>query len=411
MKKILRLIVCTAACMAVGGMNVSCDRDNDLSWEEEREQELKDVAEVYVSKTVVPTYGSLADYTMELAGLCAQIEASVRENTNTDIANGGTLCAATQQLMEQACQKWYAARKYWELSEAFLFGAASDYNIDPHIDSWPLDASELEQLLNDPVRMGRMDADYAANFLGYGLLGFHAVEYMIFDLNADKTSEQGKPRTASFKRMEELVFLSAVAEDLRNQCIRLNAAWAGMDGVSAQKREILEEAEMDVFNYGSSMKNAGKGGSKYTNYLQVAQEILTGASDIADEVANQKIGRPNTGTSGEDLSYIESPYAKNSKQDFYDNIVSIKNAYEGFFEGSHQGKSISEYMKNQGDSRMAAADKAVRDAIEATLAAIEAAPAPFVNYAGSNNPLWAKATEECNKLKAALDEAESVISL
>ena len=409
MKSILKTVFIMASCLAMAGMIVSCEKNNDLTWEEEREKDLKDVAEVYVNKTVVPTYAALAENAMELAAICQEIEASVRKNESTDVAVSGTLCAETQQLMAQACEKWYAARKYWELSEAWLFGAADDYSIDPHIDSWPLDAVELEQLLNDPVRMDKMDASYAADFLGYGLLGFHAVEYMIFDLNADKNSLQGSPRSASYKRIEEAVYLAAVAEDLRNQCVRLHAAWAGIDGVSAEQREILDEAEMSVFDYGASMRNAGKGGSKYTNYLQVAQEILTGASDIADEVANQKIGRPNSGTSGEDLSYIESPYAKNSKQDFYDNIVSVKNAYEGYFEGQHVGKSISDYLRSKNDQQMNEADQAVREAIEAALAAIEAAPAPFVNYAGSNNELWAKATEACNQLVSALDEVATII--
>ncbi len=404
-----RTIFYTLFCLALAALAVSCKDPDNLTWEEEREKDLKEVAEVYVDKTVVPTYAALAENAMELADLCRQIEASVRENENTDVAANGTLCAETQQLMAQACEKWYAARKYWELSEAWLFGAADDYSIDPHIDSWPLDAVELEQLLNDPVRMDKMDASYAADFLGYGLLGFHAVEYMIFDLNADKTSLLGSPRSASYKRIEEAVYLAAVAEDLRNQCVRLHAAWAGMDGVSAGQREILEEAEMSIFNYGASMRNAGKGGSKYINYLEVAQEILTGAAAIADEVANQKIGRPNAGTSGEDLSYIESPYAKNSKQDFYDNIVSIKNAYEGYFDGKKAGKSVGDYLQNANDAKMTAADRAVREAIAAALAAIEAAPAPFVNYAGSNNELWAKATQECNRLAAALEEAETII--
>lgn len=405
----MRTLFYTAVCLAVAGLTVSCKDPDNLTWEEEREKDLQEVAAVYVDKTVVPTYAALADKAMELAAVCAEIEASVRKNENTDVAVNGTLCTETRQLLAQACEKWYAARKYWELSEAWLYGAADDYSIDPHIDSWPLDAVELEQLLNDPVRMGKMDASYAADFLGYGLLGFHAVEYMIFDLNADRNSLQGSPRSASYKRIEEAVYLAAVAEDLRNQCVRLHAAWAGIDGISAEKREILEEAEMSIFNYGASMRNAGKGGSKYTNYLQVAQEILTGAAAIADEVANQKIGRPNTGTSGEDLSYIESPYAKNSKQDFYDNIVSVKNAYEGYFDGKYQGKSISDYLKGKNDKQMNEADRAVREAIAAALAAIEAAPAPFVNYAGSNNELWAKATEECNRLAAALEEAETLI--
>ena len=55
------------------------------------------------------------------------------------------------------------------------------------------------------------------------------------------------------------------------------------------------------------------------------------------------------------------------------------------------------------------ADTAVRNAIEAALNAIDAAPAPFVNYAGSHNELWKKATTACNDLKKALDEAQSAI--
>ena len=56
----------------------------------------------------------------------------------------------------------------WEQSEAFLYGAATAYGIDPHIDSWPLDKDKLAKhhgipLLNnlgeliDPMRKEYMD--------------------------------------------------------------------------------------------------------------------------------------------------------------------------------------------------------------------------------------------------------------
>lgn len=405
----MKIIIKSAMSVLLVAGLASCERENDTSWEDKRENSLKAVAVNYVDNIVIPTYEDLAEKSMELAQACAEIEKSVRENSSSDVGGNGTLCPATRKLVEEACQKWYQARKYWELSEAWLYGAAADYNIDPHIDSWPLDAAELDQLLDDPNRMDKMSAEYAADFLGYGLLGFHAVEYMIFERGIENSSQKGSPKTSSFRRVEETTFLSAVAEDLRNQCVRLHAAWAGMDGVSAREREILEDAEMDVFDYGASMRHAGKGGSKYTNYTQVAQEILEGAASIADEVANQKIARPNTGTSGEDLSYIESPYAKNSKEDFYDNITSIKNAYEGWYEGTKTGVSVGDYLRDSDEPELQAADQAVRAAIAATLAAIEAAPAPFVNHAGSDNPLWAKATEACNELAEALETAGDVV--
>ncbi|WP_298663136.1 imelysin family protein [uncultured Barnesiella sp.] len=389
--------------LLLGGVSCS-ESENDFSWEEQRETALQSAATAFVEKTVIPTYTSLADACLELADLCSQIETSAQANASTDIAASGSLSTATKTIVEQACAKWYEARKQWELSEAFLYGAAGDYNIDPHIDSWPLNATDLQALLDDPVRMGMMDAEYAAG-LGYGLLGFHAIEYMLFDHQIDASSTTGKARSGAFSRKEELVYLTAVAGDLANQCVRLEASWKGLANVSSQKQTLLTEAELEpTFNYGESMKNAGKGGSKYKSYLEAAQEIIQGCSDIADEVGNQKIGRPNEAAAGasEDLSYIESPYAKNSKVDFYDNIVSIKNAYLGMNVGD---PSVSNYLASINPT----ADTAVRNAIEAALNAIDAAPAPFVNYAGSHNELWKKATTACNDLKKALDEAQSAI--
>ncbi|MDE5637461.1 MAG: hypothetical protein K2J51_02670 [Alistipes sp.] len=401
MTKFFKLSVC-AALAAASALGTACtDGENDFTWEEERENALSLAASNFVDKTVIPTYRDLADAAVELADICAEVEASVRENAATDLGSG-ELCPATQALVDAACRKWYEARKHWELSEAFLYGAAADYNIDPHIDSWPLNATDLQALLDDSYRMSIMDAEYAAG-LGYGLQGFHAVEYMIFDRTAGTSSTEGKPRTAAYKRIEELVYLAAVAGDMANQCVLLEASWAGMESLDDRKSGMLEDAELEPSrNYGYGMCNAGRGGSDYTNFLAVAQQILQGCSDISDEVANTKIARPNTGTSGEDLSYIESPYAKNSKTDFYDNIVSVRNAYLGTVPGA---ASVSSYLR----SVDAEADTAVRNAIEAALAAIEAAPAPFVNYAGSNNPLWCKATEECNALTDALDNAVAAI--
>ena len=224
MKRIIKNLLYFALSILLLG-SVSCSEEkNDFSWEEQREIALQTAATTFVEKTVQPPYSTLADATLELADLCTQIETSAKKNASTDIAVSGSLSTATKAIIEQACAKWYEARKQWELSEAFLYGAAADYNIDPHIDSWPLNATDLQALLDDPVRMGMMDAEYAAG-LGYGLLGFHAIEYMLFDHQIDASSTTGKARTSAFSRKEELVYLSAVAGDLANQCVRLEASW------------------------------------------------------------------------------------------------------------------------------------------------------------------------------------------
>lgn len=123
--------------------------------------------------------------------------------------------------------------KHWELSEAYLYGAAADYDIDPHIDSWPLDGTALQNLLNNDSMMAEIERnpDYVSANLGYGLLGFHALEYMLF--------ENAGPRALGKYTRPQLVYLVGVANDLCNMCVRLEASWAGLDNVTEEKQTIL----------------------------------------------------------------------------------------------------------------------------------------------------------------------------
>ena len=120
---------------------------------------------------MIPTYKALADGSIALQEDCeAMLEAF----------DAGTL---TTPLVQAACNDWITTRKHWELSEAYLYGAAADYDIDPHIDSWPLDGTALQNLLNNNSMMAEIERnpDYVSANLGYGLLGFHALEYMLFE--------------------------------------------------------------------------------------------------------------------------------------------------------------------------------------------------------------------------------------
>ena len=400
MKRVFRnsLQLFALSALLLGG--VSCtEEEKDFSWEEQRETALQSAATAFVEKTVIPTYTSLADACLELADLCSQIETSAQANASTDIAASGSLSTATKTIVEQACAKWYEARKQWELSEAFLYGAAGDYNIDPHIDSWPLNATDLQALLDDPVRMGMMDAEYAAG-LGYGLLGFHAIEYMLFDHQIDASSTTGKARSGAFSRKEELVYLTAVAGDLANQCVRLEASWAGMDNVTQEKQQILTDNELEpTKDYGQDMKLAGQPGSNYQSLTLAAQQIIQGAIDIVNEVNVQKIGRPHSGQSTEDKNYIESPYALNSIVDFADNIRSVRNAYEG----QSGDASISDYVATVAPD----VDSEVRSLIQESIDNIMLIPEPFALHATEQSA--ATAMESLTKLETALDKVNDVL--
>jgi hypothetical protein len=67
-------------------------------------------------------------------------------------------------------------------------------------------------------------------------------------------------------------------------------------------------------------------------------------------VGQSKIGLPYT---GEDASYIESPYAYNSITDFYDNIVSCKNALYGAMGATAPSeKSLIYFCQNAGNATL-----------------------------------------------------------
>ncbi|MDE6512624.1 MAG: hypothetical protein K2L05_00365, partial [Muribaculaceae bacterium] len=271
------------------------DKNDEPEATSSKELTLKAATEAYVDNTVLPTYRAMADAAVTMCDLC---------HTMQEKHAAGTL---TESDIKAAGEAWKLARKNWELSEAFLFGPAANHNIDPHIDSWPLDKAAMENLLTQ-IRNG--NSWTLENNGGYGLIGFHAVEFMLFQLSADENTSLVHPANYTSEEMEYLV---AVADDLCQQCVCLEACWAGNDNISDIKQEILEDAELDYGeDYGWEMKNAGQPGSRFKTYQEAAEEIIQGCIDIADEVGNTKIGRPHIGSSLEDKTYIESPYSLNS---------------------------------------------------------------------------------------------------
>ncbi len=322
---------------------VSCS-DNTPGEPEESTKEtmLKSAAQAYVSHTVLPTYKGMADAAIELYDNCEIISQhhAAGALTTADIA--------------AAANAWKESRRYWELSEAFLFGPAADYNIDPHIDSWPLDKAAMDRLLAELRKGAELTLDN--NFGDGRTSNYHSLNYT----------------------PEEITYLLMVAEDLRNQCVCLEACWAGTPNISSEKQDILDEADLDKGkDHGWMMANAGQAGSIYKTYQEVAEEIIQGCIDIADEVGNTKIGRPHNGSSLDDRNYIESPYSLNSIEDFQDNIRSIKNSYCGSVAGD---PSISDYVRSVNP----ALDSEMRAAIDNAISAIAAIPEPFaLNAAGA----------------------------
>lgn len=353
----------------------------------DKEAALQQAVTPYVDNTVVATYSAMADAGLVLLEQAEQILDKVTQGEDYSklIADAGT--------------SWRAMRKHWEQSEAFLYGPASTHNIDPHIDSWPLDFNAMNALLHDQERMAAIEEEggaYVGDKLGYALKGFHAAEYLLFE-SVEKDGRAvgtGRPHAASLTHAEA-VYLLGIVEDLTQQAILLEYCWAGE--VSDAKAKILEDGEVETWEdrYGWQMINAGKPGSTYLTYQEVAEEIIAGCVDIAGEVADLKMGNPYLSSTAEERDYIESPYSCTSTIDFADNIRSIQHAYCGAQAGE---RSVSNYVYRQ-DAEL---DAKVRKAIEDAIQAIEAI-GDFENTA-QNNPLVKAAIEKVSELEGLLDD-------
>ncbi len=377
MKNFIKIpVLALAAAMTLGF--ASCSDDNKTPGDDTsaKDKTFAAIAQQYLSNTVNPTYKNLADKT-EL--LVTQLETLRSDKTDANVTT--------------VCNTFLEARAWWEKSEAFLFGAASDFGIDPHIDSWPLDLSGLLVALKNDEQIAAMDGEdgdvYAGNKLGAELLGFHGIEYIIF--------RDGNARPASEIADKELVYAIAVAGDLRNKCYQLQVSWAGADACEKSRVAKLEDLEWNTtttggFSYNENMLNSGKAGSTYVTWTAAMQAIIDGCMDISDEVGTSKIGKPHT---GEDVNYVESPYSENSITDFYDNIISIQNSYMGGIEGQRdETKSIHAYIK----SVNADLDTETVNAINNALTKIKAMKAPFVkNYTDASCQVAMDACDALNK--------------
>lgn len=372
--------------LAVMGLT-ACQGGGSTEPTSDKEEALRQAVTPYVQHTVVATYSQMADAGMTLQEKTEAILAKVEAGQDY------------YDLIVEADAAWRLMRKYWEQSEAFLYGPAFTHNIDPHIDSWPLDFNAMNALLHNEAQMAQIEEEggaYVGDKLGYALKGFHAAEYLLFEsvIQDGRAIGTGQPHAANLTRAEA-VYLNAIVEDLTQQAILLEYAWAGE--VSATKQALLDEAEIEPYEdrYGAQMINAGKAGSIYVSYQEAAEDIIAGAIDIAGEVADLKMGNPYISSTAEERDYIESPYSCTSTIDFADNIRSIQHAYCGAQAGDY---SVSNYVYRKN----AALDGKVRKAIADAISAIEA----IHNFESTaqGNPQVKAAIDQVQVLEGLLDD-------
>lgn len=131
------------------------------------------------------------------------------------------------------------------------------------------------------------------------------------------------------------------------------------------------------------------------------EQIIDGCIDIASEVGNAKIGDPydlyTSGKTEEALYAVESWFSWHSRDDYSNNILSIRNAYYGTLNGSVASASLSSLVRRDN----AELDAEVNASIDAAYKAILAIPQPFRSNINS---------QEARAAMTACDELEQTLS-
>ena len=409
----MKKIIYSMAVLMMGLAFTACSSDDDNNSDNnlaEKDQAMEAITSQYVNNVVFPIYKSLASQTSDLFDQLVEAKSKFR---------AGTL---TQGDIDRICSTFIGARSAWESSESFLYGAATDFGIDPHIDTWPLDRTALAKALSSAEIIEDLDdledggIDNARALVGEQQLGFHGIEFIIFRNGQNRTvaALQGVEDDEAFNGRnitgeQELIFAAAVAGDLRDKCFQLEVSWLG-DEAPVAHQERVEECEFPSTvaggdsSYGENMLNATKAGSTLSTWRGVMSTILVaGCSNICAEVAGQKIGQAYLGT---DPDYIESPYSQRSYFDFFDNISSIQYSLNGQQATTAHANSIMAYLQKYNATM--AAD--LKTKLETALSALATAKAgtPFVLDSHSAN---AKAAMDAiNELDEALNTAASWIA-
>ena len=336
----------------------------------EQETYLRNVLTSLVDNVIVPTYTKLADDVEDL------------EKT----LNGLTVKTITQAQIDKACADFKQARLNWEQSEAFLMGAASDFDIDPTIDSWPLNRSLLLNYF-----LGGMNDEMLEDA---SILGFHALEFILFrnGQNRKVAELQGNDTYTNFTSIsgaQELQYAQTICTLLKQRCYQLQVAWQGETSANAARVAVVKAAGLDYtteagLSYGENLTKAGISGSKstFTNLKDAVAQVLSASEGscvgIANEVGTAKIANPFTAG---DIAYVESPYSYNSITDFADNLRSVRNVWYGSTNGNVATPSFAKFFE---------AVNTTTKVEQATLSAIQkisAMPAPFVKYC---SVVWGK---------------------
>lgn len=277
----------------------------------------------YVDDVVIATYADLREKATALRVAVERLSSS-RTQANLDAAKAA----------------WVASRIPWEQSEAWLFGPVDSSGYDPALDTWPVNRTDLDAVLNSG---DSLTEEYISG-LDPELKGFHTAEYLLYAFQLDRLQER------------QLSYLTGTAKDIESTAIALHNSWTAGDNP-----------------YGQVMKGAGNN-SVYPSQTSALEQMIEGMSTILVEVGTGKIADPYDEG---DTELVESQFSFNSRADFAHDIVGVLNVWKGCRVGANgpnlQGRTCTgtglDDVVRASDSALATrVETEINDAIDKILA-------------------------------------------
>lgn len=308
----------------------------------------------FVSKTAIPGYNDLATR-------------SETFNDKVTILKG----APTEENLAAAKQAWRDMRSTWEQCEGFLFGPVEDDNLDPSMDTWPVDKSELDALIADNSNQLKVED---IEQLPDALRGYHPIEYILWGADGQ--------RKATDITAREMQYITSLTTDLKNICTALKTSWAPSGG-----------------NYGNKLLTIGASGNIYAKKQDVYIAIVDGMKGICDEVGGGKMKEPFDLKDG---TKVESPFSGNSLTDFKNNLVGAYNVYTANFLGN-KGVGLDQVVA----AKNTALNKAVVEKFQAAIGSFDAITLPYekaILDAGGQRTQCQNTMNAINALAEVLDK-------
>lgn len=236
---------------------------------------------------------------------------------------------------------WKKLREKWELSEGFLFGPVETENVDPDIDTWPVNKTDLDSFL---ISRKEFISSEWLNNQPESIKGFHPLEYLLFGTNGSKK--------ASGLTAIEKEYMLALAGNLLHTITRLDAVW-----------------DSSIPNsFGHQFANAGPNSDIFTSKADAFDQMLSALADIAGEVGTGKIGEPFI---QQNANLEESPFSQNSIPDFINNIQGINNVYTCTY--NSKGTSLSNFTAKYNKGL----DNRIKQQIQQSILALKLINLPF----------------------------------